>query len=244
MHLIWYIYFILYDCFRFYVIHGKQFFWKTRFLQMPEKKMNGNILLESRATKMTETFINLRFLSDLVIHPAAFQQKTQRTSFRWPFSESLHTCVGNPNHLSQSLDLHLERSVRLELSAWALIVWSLLLGPRLGAETHPAGFWIFPEPCSLSGWTLADLCLFPLRARVFNWPRQPLKLFIEYWSNYGVTWYFVSTSSGTKQNGVRWGRENNHCPYIWVWHKRNGMPAHGKRLLGPWLGTRSNGKSW
>jgi len=31
---------------------------------------------------------------------------------------------------------------------------------------------------------------------------------------------------------------------IWVWHKRNGMPAHGKRLLEPWLGTRSNGKSW
>lgn len=31
---------------------------------------------------------------------------------------------------------------------------------------------------------------------------------------------------------------------VWVWHKRNGMPAHGKRLLEPWLGTRSNGKSW
>lgn len=128
--------------------------------------MNGKILLESRATKMMKHSLICGFLSDPVIHPAAFQQKTQRTSFRWPFSESLHTCVGNPNHLSQSLDLHLERSVRLELSAWALIVWSLLLGPRLGAETNPAGFWIFPEPCSLSGWTLADLCLFPLRARV------------------------------------------------------------------------------
>lgn len=60
----------------------------------------------------------------------------------------------------------------------------------------------------------------------FQLTRQPLKLFIEYWSNYGVTWYFVSTSSGTKQNGVRGGRENNRCPYEF------GISAMACQLMG------------
>lgn len=89
--------------------------------------------------------------------------------------------------------LHWERSVVFELE---LSAWA----PN-------------PAHCFLDlARTLFSLCL----------TERELQLFTEYWSNYGVTWYFVSTSSGAKQNGVHRGREN----------KGFGISAMARQLMG------------